>query len=162
MTGGGHLLVGVGSEFRGDDRAGLIVARAVAAVPDSGWTVTEITADLSRLITLWDGYDAVTVVDCARSSRQAPGTRLGFDGLTDDLPRDAFPASSHLLGLAEAVAMARALDQLPPQLTIEAIVGDRFETGTDPQTAVLETAAEVARALHPQATIAAGTANPHT
>jgi hydrogenase maturation protease len=52
-----------------------------------------------------------------------------FDARAEALPAGRFGGSTHAFGLAEAIELARALDELPQRLVIYAIEGKAFESG---------------------------------
>ncbi len=52
-----------------------------------------------------------------------------FDAGAGPLPEAKFNLSTHGLGLAEAVELARALGQLPPRTIVYAIEADAFDAG---------------------------------
>jgi hydrogenase maturation protease len=127
-------MIGVGNELRGDDGAGLAVARAVRDHVDRGArgaiAIRELEGDPTALLDAWHGHDAVIVADAMRSGA-APGTIRRVDIRRDALPRPAGQSSStHGIGLEQTIELARALDRLPPALIVYAIEGARFETGT--------------------------------
>ena len=69
------------------------------------------------------------VVDAVRSGA-APGTVHRFDVGSGPLPAALrSSASTHLLGLAEALELARALGRLPARVTVYGIEAERFDTG---------------------------------
>jgi hydrogenase maturation protease len=114
------LVVGIGSAARGDDAAGLIAARRLGGI--------ELEGDPSALIDLLDGVEDAVVIDAVRSDAP-PGTvhRIAVG----DAPVAALPrgASTHLIGLAEALELARVLGRLPPRTTVYGIEGGRFGLG---------------------------------
>lgn len=98
-------LVGLGSELRGDDAAGLLVARRVRSLTGGRALVVEAADDLDGLIrTLLDDGEVI-VVDAVRS-RGLAGEILTID---PDQIGTGEARSSHGPGLAEAVGIARAL-----------------------------------------------------
>lgn len=123
------LVAGIGNEFRGDDAAGVLVARelARAGIPDTA--VSEESGDIGHMLEAWEGYDIVVLVD-AVSSGQDPGTIFRFDALRDALPQ-VFDTqvSSHGVGIPEAIELGRALDTLPAELLVYGIEAGTFETG---------------------------------
>ena len=119
------LVVGVGNSLRRDDGAGPHVARALARL---GWETRELPGDGAELLDLFDGRDAVVVVD-ALASGAAPGTVTRIDAAQTPLPPGRFRGSSHLFGLAEAVETARALGRLPESLVVYGIEGADFAFG---------------------------------
>ena len=113
-------ILGVGSPH-GDDRAGWEVIEALHA---SGWLAQSaadaITAECvdrpgSQLIPRLAGADMVVVVDAMRSG-SPPGTvrKLAIK----DIESAPETLSCHGFGPGEALALARALGELPPRLTV--------------------------------------------
>ena len=80
------------------------------------------------VVTAFEGRACVVLVDACRSGA-APGTLHRFDVTRDVLPGFLRSVSSHAIGLAEAVALARALEMLPASCTIIAIEGADFSQG---------------------------------
>jgi hydrogenase maturation protease len=114
------MVIGVGNDWRGDDGAGLAVARLAGGAEHSG--------DCTRLVDAWAGEEAVALVD-ASSSGVPPGTVLRLDAAAGPLPAQALRSSTHAFGVAEAIELARALGRLPPVVLVYAIEGDRFDAG---------------------------------
>ena len=113
------LLIGVGNAWRGDDAAGLVLARRLGGLAHEG--------DGLALVDAWAGARHVVVVDAAASGAP-PGTVHRFDA-SAPLPARALRSSTHALGLAEAVELARALGRLPERLEVYAIEGADFAVG---------------------------------
>jgi hydrogenase maturation protease len=122
------LLIGIGNSFRSDDRAGLEVARRIKPSANNHLEVLEMAGNPLSLLDLWNGYDQVLLTD-AISSKSTPGTFQIIDAVQQKIPSGLFNTSSHNLGVAEAVEMARSLRQLPKQLWIYGIEGENFEHG---------------------------------
>lgn len=125
--GGRALVIGVGNDFRSDDRVGLIVARALRARAGTGCAVVEHDGETAGLLETWRGAETVVLVD-ALVSGAAAGTIHRFDAHTLTLPR-GLSCSTHGLGIAEAVALGRAMGRLPRRLVIYGIEGRDFEAG---------------------------------
>ena len=119
------LVIGVGHPDRGDDGVGPAVA---ARLQTLGVDAVVVHGDCARLIDLWAGRDHVVVVDALRAD-DPPGTIRRFDARTEPLPAGAFRSSSHLFGLADAIALAQVLDRLPPDLVVYGVAGARFDLG---------------------------------
>jgi hydrogenase maturation protease len=115
-----RLLVGVGNPDRGDDGAGRAVARRLAARARPGLAVRECGGEATALMAARAGFDDVVVVDACRGAG-APGSvhRVA----PDDVERVATlrHASTHSLGIAAAIGLARALGTLPRRLVVHAI-----------------------------------------
>jgi len=119
------LIFGCGNEDRGDDAAGLLVARRLREL---GIDAREHQGDMLSLMDAWRSASEVVIID-AMMSGEAPGTIAVWNVPDDRLPRDAFQCSTHALGVADAVELARALDGLPAKLVIYGIEGTRFDPG---------------------------------
>jgi hydrogenase maturation protease len=116
------LVLCVGNPYRRDDGVGLEV---LAALPPS-LGAKEVAGDAADLVARWSGAERVVLVD-AVSTGAAPGTVLLLrcvEGSWDGAPPPA-AASTHGLGLAEAVGLGSALGTLPAHLTLVGVeVGD--------------------------------------
>jgi hydrogenase maturation protease len=122
------LVVGVGNEFRGDDALGIEVARIIRGLGLPNVSVFETGGDAAALIDLWRERENVIVVD-AFSSGAAPGMLHCIDATIVQIPSHYFGHSSHALGLAESIELARRLDMLPTRLLVCGIECYEFEDG---------------------------------
>jgi hydrogenase maturation protease len=125
----GAVVVGVGNDFRGDDAAGLIVARRLHDRATLHAVVLTWEADPAGLLEAWNGAELAIVVDSAVSGAD-PGTVKRFDASAVPLP--ATPpvgSTTHALGVTEAIELARALGRLPRRLLVYCIEGSSFATG---------------------------------
>ncbi len=137
------LVVGLGNPDRGDDGAGALVVRKLSGL--AGVRAMARSGDMLALIEDWAGFETVVLVDAAAPAR-APGRIVRIDPLTDDLPTDLLPASSHAFGVAETLALARALGALPSRLVVYAIEGESFAAGA-PLTPAVAAAADKAAVM---------------
>ncbi len=125
-------MIGLGNAFRGDDAAGLEVARRLGAHAFEGEPVS--------LIEDWRDVDRLVLVDAMRSGAEA-GTIRVVAAHEQALPPELRRPSTHLLGVSEAVELARTLDRLPRETYVYAIEGGRFDAGSGlsaPVTAAVE------------------------
>ncbi len=122
------LIIGIGNEYRGDDAAGLIVARRLKARLADSVIVLEQSGDGAALIEAWRGAQTVTIID-ATMSGAAPGTIHRFDATVQPIPAVSFHGSTHAFSLAEAIELACALCQLPSRLVVYGIEGKNFAAG---------------------------------
>ncbi|HEX5901223.1 MAG TPA: hydrogenase maturation protease [Solirubrobacteraceae bacterium] len=122
------ILIGVGNAWRGDDGAGLAVARRLRELSPPGVEVRELEGDATALVEAWSGADQVVVVDAAQSGAPA-GTVRRFDARSGPLPVRSLRSSTHAFGVSDAVELARALGRLPGQLDVYAIEGASFAAG---------------------------------
>lgn len=137
-----------GNPERGDDSAALLVADQLLA---SGIEVKIQPGDALDLIESWDESDEVIVVD-ATVTGAAPGTVRVWDGA---LPQQVITgsASTHGLGVAEAVYLAEILHRLPKHLRIYGIEGKEFRPSEQISPEVREAAEKVAKLIAAEAVV---------
>lgn len=128
MTCHSTLLIGVGNPYRGDDGVGPWVLRRIKAHAPQNIDVRIASGEGAGLIELWQDVEHAIVVDAVRSGAEA-GKVFRFEAHRQEIPTHFFHYSTHAFSLAEAVALARALGQLPKQLTIYGIEGEDFRAG---------------------------------
>ncbi len=119
------VVIGVGNCLRGDDAAGIAVARLVGAAAPAGVEVLESDGEPAGLVDAWQGARTAFVID-AVSSGAAPGSLRWFDASTSPLPVALGSSSTHGLGIADAVELGRALSRLPERIVVFCIEGDDF------------------------------------
>lgn len=140
------VVIGVGNRNRGDDGVGPLVVDAVRRGAPACITTTVVDGDLSDLPLRWNGDQTVVIIDACRTGA-APGTIRVFNGLTTALPTGHRPISSHGIGLADAIEMARMLDRMPRSLTVFAIEAHSFDHMAPASAAVARAAGQVARRI---------------
>ena len=122
-------IICVGNEYRGDDAAGLAVARALRTIPlPENVEIREASGEVSSLLDAFAGAEAVILVD-AMVTGSPPGTQFRADVRELALPLDLFVSSTHALGVAHAVEFARALDLLPQHIVVYGIEGHNVDLG---------------------------------
>ena len=99
------LVIGVGNAHRGDDGAGIVAARKIAAQRLPGVRVAEMNGEGTSLVEAWKNSPSVLLVD-AVSSGAVPGTIHRFEAQAGPLPTGLEHHSSHSFGVAEAVEVA--------------------------------------------------------
>ena len=135
-------VIGLGNEWRSDDGAGIEVARRLGGTQLSGEPVGLLEA-------LDEG--GVVIVDAVASGANA-GTLHRFEVDGRPLPAELFGASStHALGLAEALELARSLGRLPQSVEVIGIEGGSFDFGQGLSPAVSEAVALVVQELRARA-----------
>jgi hydrogenase maturation protease len=148
MTAAPVLVVGVGNPYRRDDGAGLAAAARVGEAAGVPVRLVDARGDGTVLLDIWQATDTVVLIDAMRSGAAA-GTVRRLEAGTDAGAADgagmlsagqALGGSTHGLGVAEAVALARTLGRLPRRLIIIGVEGARFDAG-------VELSPEVERAL---------------
>lgn len=118
-------VIGIGAEDRGDDAAGLLVARLLRVASPPGVEVHESAGDAGGLLELVEGADRVVLVDAARGAG-APGT---VEYLAQGAALRSRVHSTHGLGLAEALGVATELGILPPVVRVYVVYGRDFDPG---------------------------------
>ncbi len=122
------LVVGLGSEMRGDDGAGPAVARRVAARLTAGGVHVVVPADPLDLLDLWDGVELAVLIDAVRGG-PAVGALCVLEPERADLRvwRDA--ASTHEMDVRTVLHLARALGRGPLRAVVVGIAGEDFRPG---------------------------------
>ena len=122
------VVVGIGNDFRGDDGAGLAVARALMmlTLPDVG--IVELNGEVTRLLDSLQHCDTAIVIDAVQS-QALPGTIHRFDASQNPLPGNHNQRSTHGISLGSILELARAQGVLPRQVLIYGIEGASFEHG---------------------------------
>jgi hydrogenase maturation protease len=132
-------VIGLGNEWRSDDGVGIEIARRVGGRILDGEPIGIVEA--------LEGEDDVVLVD-AVSTGAEPGTLFVFEADSDPLPAPIFGASStHTLGLAEALELARMLGRLPRKVVVYGIEGESFLFGKGLSTPVAEAADRLTEVL---------------
>jgi hydrogenase maturation protease len=116
----GTVIIGIGNALRGDDGAGIAVAERLGGLA--------CDEEPSRLIEAWEGADATILVDTVVSGAP-PGTIHYFNASETRIPAYVLRSSTHAIGLAETIELARALGRLPAQVIVYGIEGARFDAG---------------------------------
>jgi hydrogenase maturation protease len=138
----GALVVGIGNPECGDDSFGPEVVRRLRGRAPPGVCILERSGDVLALIEEWDEFAAVFVIDAAAPISR-PGRIYRLDLADSQLPVGFAHGSTHALGVAEAVELARSLDRLPPYLVAYLVEGERFEIGAPLSPPVAEAVDEV-------------------
>jgi len=141
-----RVVVGLGNPDRGDDGAGRTVARRLRGRLPEDVALVEHDGEASGLLAQIEGADAAYLIDACASGAPA-GTVRRFDAARAPLPEAAFEVSTHGLGLAAAVELARALGALPRRCVVYAIEGQSFEVGAGLSPAAAAAVAEVVEQL---------------
>lgn len=173
------VVVGVGNPWRRDDGAGPAVAAAVRSRLDDDVVVSELDGEAARLVDAWHGADLAVVVDAActgtipgtvhifvadtaaegggsalrRAAHKSRAACAAFDLAAPNGAAGAVhagpAASSHGLGVGQAVDLGGALHRLPGRLVVVGIEGTDFGPGPGLSPAV-------AAAVEPAARLVAG------
>jgi hydrogenase maturation protease len=124
----GTIIIGIGNEFRGDDGVGIAVARLLRGRTSAGVTIREESGEGAALMEAWKDAATVILVDAVQSGA-TPGTIHRMDASMDQVPSKFFHYSTHAFSVAEAVELARAMNQLPDRMILYGIEGESFAAG---------------------------------
>jgi hydrogenase maturation protease len=136
-------IIGCGHPDRGDDAAGLLVARRLREL---GIEAREHSGEALELLEAWSGADRVILIDAVCTGSPAGAVSV-WEGWSAPVAGETFRCSTHALGLAEAIALARLLDRMPPHLRIYGIEGGQFGCGAKPSPEVVAAVEFVARTI---------------
>ena len=140
------IVIGVGNPFRSDDGAGPAIVRLLKGQIPPEIKCLEETGDGAELLDAWKGVDCVILIDAIQSGAP-PTTIYRFDARTESLPVWFSHASTHTFGVAEAIELARHMDELPPKLIVYGIEGLDFSPGTELSPEVAEALPAISRLI---------------
>ncbi len=123
------IVIGIGNPDRGDDAVGRAVAQSLQGRLPPGVAIVEQDGEATSLMACFEGVRTAYLIDACASSAALPGSVQRFDVSAAPLPQGAFNLSTHGLGLADAIELARALGQLPRRCIVYAIEIGSVEAG---------------------------------
>jgi len=141
---GAAAVIAVGNPLRADDGAGVEVVRRLAGRVSPEVRLIELGGEPAELLDAWNELGTAVLVDAVRTGGE-PGTVHCFDASTEPLPARTGSASTHGLGLAEALELGRALGRLPARVVVVGIEADDRTMGGElsrPVQDAIEDAAE--------------------
>ena len=109
-------VIGVGNPYRRDDGIGPAVAAGIGGLHLPGVRVTLSDGDPAGLLDAWTGVPLAVVADAVLCEPSAPG-RI-WRSVAGSLPGDGAAASSHGLGVPDALRLGQVLDRLPGRLVV--------------------------------------------
>lgn len=138
------VVAGIGSEYRGDDGAGPAVAALVADLVDGVADLGPV-GDPLDLLGLWDDADLAVVVDAVHSHAEPGTVRLVEVAPEATTAAPEGTTSTHGIGLAGVLRLARAVGQAPRRLVVVGIEGEDFGQGAGLSPAVARAVPRAAR-----------------
>jgi hydrogenase maturation protease len=126
---GETAVVCVGNLARSDDAVGPLIAEELGRHP-LPVPVHLSNGEPGELLDLWRHLDRVVVVDAVVTGRSEPGTIHVLHAGSEPLPVVSH-ASSHGIGLAESIELARSLHQLPGDVRLVGIEAGSLEPGSE-------------------------------
>ncbi len=119
------LVIGIGNRYRCDDALGCLVADELRKHDQEGIEVVEHNGQAASLMEQWQGYSRVIIVDLV-VSEAASDTIHRINLRKQFLPTNFCAYSTHGIGVAEAIELARVLGVLPPHIILLGIEGKWF------------------------------------
>jgi hydrogenase maturation protease len=129
------VVIGVGNEFRVDDGVGPTVVAALEALVPADVRLVVSDGEPTQLLDAWAGVPLAVVVDAVACEPSSPGsvhrTALALSVGARSL------ASTHGMGIPDALRLAQVLDRAPGRLIVYAVeAGDlSFGVGLTPPVA---------------------------
>ncbi|HZP53910.1 hydrogenase maturation protease [Actinocrinis sp.] len=136
------IVIGVGTDLRGDDGFGGAVIEALRKQPAlrDRALLARCDGEPARMIDLWEGFRYALVIDAVRGGSErfgfvyrhdfASGTTSGSARQQRETAPGGEPAGNgHAIGLGAAVRLGRVLDRLPGRLILYAVHGRDFRLG---------------------------------
>jgi hydrogenase maturation protease len=139
------VLIGVGNPYRRDDGIGPAVVAAAGKLHLPGIVLTVSDGEPSQLLDAWSGADLAVVVDAVLCDPPEPG-RIHRTTLGSAAAGPA--ASTHGLGIPEAIRLAEALGRAPRRLVVFAVEAADLGFGLGLSPAVAASVPELTRAVH--------------
>ncbi|NJM17334.1 MAG: hydrogenase maturation protease [Richelia sp. RM2_1_2] len=122
------LLIGIGNKFSQDDAVGLVVAEKFRNQLPPEIKIIQASGEGVALMELWQDATTVYLFDAVMSGAEV-GKIHRIDVQVQTVPAKFFNYSTHAFSVAEAVELARTLNQLPPKLIIYGVEGKNFAYG---------------------------------
>ncbi len=145
-SGAARRVIGIGNGERGDDGAGPACLAALRARLASDIALLRCDGEPAALLALLEGSREVYLIDACAAGLPAGAIRR-WNVARRPLPARAGIASTHGLGLAEALELARALGVLPRRCVLYAIEGRSYAAGKALSAPVRAAVASVARRI---------------
>jgi hydrogenase maturation protease len=121
-------LIGIGSPFGADSLGWLAVDLLHMGTPP-GWELIKLDRPGSELLRYLQGVQRVVLIDALQGEGE-PGAMRRID--LSELADNPASVSCHGFGIVEALALARALNELPDELVVIGV-----EIGPDPAKPIL-------------------------
>ena len=125
------LVIGVGNRFRGDDAAGLEVASSLEIKLGSLVDIAYCHGDAMDLMDIWFDRDRVFVIDAVSSGKHEVGYLHRLLAHEGEVPAVFSESSTHLLGIAQVIELARTLNKLPREVVLYGIEGRDYHLEKD-------------------------------
>lgn len=123
------VIIGIGNRDRADDGAGPALVDRLAAAGLAGVRLAVAPGDMLSVLDLLDGASVAILVDAMKAGLEAGAVRrLDVSSSPFKGELSAF-ASSHVIGLGDAIELARTLGRLPPRVILYGVEARDFTPG---------------------------------
>jgi hydrogenase maturation protease len=140
------VVVGIGNPYRGDDGAGWAVIDRLKEVMGCSIEFVKQRGDIAELIDIFAHYHTVYLVDAYQSHALMEAWRR-IDIYQESIPDEHPQTSTHGFSIAQAISLARNLDQLPNKLILYSIKGDNYAISDRLSPSVAESVGGVVTAI---------------
>ena len=138
-------IIGYGNPFRRDDAVGLEVAKKLQPLHLPETEVISIEGDGLTLLEILRDCRGAVLIDALHSG-DAPGTLRCIQLLDENIP-DEILASTHAVGIRQAIELGKKLRCLPSRVTLYGIAGKDFSLGQGLTPPVQSAAEQLVRIL---------------
>lgn len=121
-------VIGIGNAWRGDDAVGLLAARRLREQLNASVEVLEAEGDGLALLDLMEGVDQVVLIDAVKGGGR-PGAIVRLDLSVESRWGTLASCSTHAMGIAEAIDLARVLGRLPKGMILYGVEIESLESG---------------------------------
>jgi hydrogenase maturation protease len=119
MTGRRAVVIGVGNSYRLDDGVGPAAIAELANHQLADVLLTVADGEPTQLLDAWSGASLAVVIDAVLCQPATPG-RIHRTALGQLTPGGRL-ASTHGLGIPDAIRLAQVLDRAPERLVVYAV-----------------------------------------
>ncbi len=121
-------VIGVGNLWRGDDAVGLLAARLLRERQGPSIEVIDGEGNGLVLLEMMEGVDHVVFIDAVKGGGR-PGEIIRLDLSMESRWENTVSCSTHAMGLAQVIDLARILGRLPKHVVLYGIVIESAESG---------------------------------
>jgi hydrogenase maturation protease len=121
-------IICVGNADRADDAVGPVCADMLSS---HGLPVRVCPGDAFELLELFRSSAAVFLVDAVVTGKEPPGTIYSFSGDSAAIKTASWTCSTHGMGVAEALRLARTLGVCPSRVCLYGVEAARFDWGEE-------------------------------
>ena len=121
-------IIGLGNVLRGDDAAGILVARHLRGLRQKGIETVEIESGGPELLEYIEGADLAILIDAVQSGSKA-GTIHFLDVTEGPIGLIVVPHSTHGINILETLELGRVLQRFPKRVLLYGIEAGCVEIG---------------------------------